>query len=139
MGWVYPTPYVTGGGSGGGGRATVIDANYAATLDIDASRSPNGGSLIIQVGSLTGNITLSNPTNPTNRQKLEYVFIQDAIGGHTLTLGSKFRLPSSSSLSSPVNSANNPDFTAADAISILVIEYDELDDKWNVVAFVPGY
>jgi len=127
------------GGTTGGGGSTVISVVYAATINVNASNAPSGGTLIVQVGTLTGNVTLANPTSPTNRQKLEYVLKQDATGGRSLTLDTKFRIPSSSSLVSPITSANNPDFTAANRKTRLMAEYDLADDKWDVIAFVPGY
>jgi len=127
------------GGGGGGGGITVASVVYSATVNVDASVAPSGGTLVIQVGTLTGNVILANPTFPSNRQRLEYVLKQDATGGHTLTLGSKFRLPTSSSLVVPVTSANNPDYAAANKKTRLIAEYDLADDKWDVIAFVPGY
>lgn len=132
--------FIPGGGGGGGGSApTVVTAAYAATLTTDASQAAGGSSLVVQVGTLTGNITISNPTNPTNRQRLEFVLKQDATGGRTLTLGNKFRFPSSSVLTSPISAANSTDFAAANKKTLLLCEYDSTDDKWSVVSFVPGY
>jgi hypothetical protein len=129
----------TGGGGGGGGGSTVISVGYAATINLDAGLAPDGGTLIVQVGTLTGNVTLANPTSPTNRQRIEYVLKQDGTGGRTLTLGTKFRIPSSSSLVSPITSSNNPDFTAANRKARVMAEYDQADDKWDLIGFVPGY
>lgn len=122
-----------------GGGPTVVTAAYSATLATDASQAPSGGLLVVQVGALTGDITLSNPTNPTNRQRLEFVLVQDSTGGRALTFGNKFRFPSSSSLTSPVNSGNSSDFVTASKQTLVMAEYDEALDVWNIVGFIPGY
>lgn len=125
--------------SAGGGGSTVTSIAYSATINVDASSAPSGGLLIVQVGTLTGNVTLANPTSPTNRQRLEYVLKQDGTGNRSLTLGAKFRIPSSSSMVFPANSSNNPDYAAVNRKTRLMAEYDLADDKWDVIAFVPGY
>lgn len=125
---------VSGGISGGG--STVIPVAYSATINVDAS---GGGSLIVEVGTLTGDVTLANPTSPSNRQRIEYVLKQDGTGDRSLTLGDKFRLPSSSSLVFPVDLSNNVDYATAGAKTRLMAEYDLDDDAWDVIAFVPGY
>ena len=124
------------GGIGGG--VTVISVSYSATINVDATLG-GSGTLVVQVGTLTGNVTLANPTSPGNRKRIEYVLKQDGTGGRSLTLGTKFRLPSSSSLVAPVTSANNTDYAAANAKTRLMVEYDQGDDKWDVLAFIPGY
>ncbi len=129
------TAYVRANPSG----PTVVSPAFSSTLATDASQAPNGSALVVQVGTLTGNIILSNPTNPVNRQKLEFVLKQDGTGGWTLTLGSKYRFPSSSALTSPITVANSPDFVVASKKTRMLCEYDEADDKWDLVAFVPGY
>lgn len=126
-------------GGGGGGGSTVISTAYSATINVVASTAPSGGTLIVQVGTLTGDVTLANPTGPTNRQRLEYVLKQDGTGNRSLTLDTKFRLPTSSSLVFPANSSNNPDYAAAGKKTRLMAEYDLSDDKWDLIAFVPGY
>ncbi len=129
----------TGPPGGGGGGTTIISVAFSTTISIDASSAPSGGTLIIQVAALTGDVTLNNPTSPTNRQKLEYVLKQDSSGDHSLNLDTKFRLPSSSSLFLPINSGNNVDFVAPNSKTRLVVEYDQADDKWDIVTFIPGY
>lgn len=118
---------------------TVVTAAYAATVNTDASQGPHGTNLVVEVGTLTGNVILADPTNATNRQKIEWVFKQDATGNRTLTLGSIFRFPSSSTLSSPISSSNSADYAMASKKTRLVAEYDSTDSKWDVVSFVPGY
>lgn len=120
----------TGGRSLRQSRAIVALA-FAATINTDTATGE-----IFEVGNLTGNITLANPTNGYNRMKVEWIFKQDGTGGSTITLGNKFRIPSSSDLVSPITGAP---FTTASKKSRLVAEYDSTDDKWDIVAFIPGY
>jgi hypothetical protein len=49
-----------------------------------------------------------------------------------VTLGSKFVIPSSAT--SPL-----PFSTAANAMDILAATYHAGRDKWDIIAFVPGY
>lgn len=114
----------------------ITSPAYTATLATALTGVPL---TIVQVGALTGNITLSNPTGATNRNRVEFVLLQDGTGGRTLTLGSKFRFPSSSTLSSPISGSNSTDFATASKKSRLLVEYDSADDKFDVVAFVAGY
>lgn len=107
------------------GQPTVVSLSYASSLATDAS----AGS-IFDV-TLTGNVTLSNPTNPTNGQTLRWRIRQDATGGRTVTLGNKFTLPAS---------VTSLEFsTAANKMDILAATYHASRDKWDVVALVVGY
>ena len=114
----------------------TIAAAYAATVAVNAAPSLN---LIVGVGTLTGNILLANPTGAVDRTRIEYVLRQDATGGRTLTLDTLFRFPSSSTLSSPISAVNSGDFAAANKKSRLLVEYDAADNRFDVIAFVPGY
>ncbi len=58
---------------------------YAASLTID----PNQGQ-IINVGTLTGNITINAPSNPQVGQRLTLNYTQDATGARTVTYASVF-------------------------------------------------
>ncbi len=114
---------VSGGGSS---SPTVVALTYAATLNTDASAGD-----IFDV-TLTGNATLANPTNPVNGKTLRWRIRQDATGSRTVTLGNKFVVPSSAS--SPL-----PWSTAANKTDLLAATYDAGRDKWDLIAFVPGY
>lgn len=103
----------------------VVSLSYASTLATDAS----SGS-IFDV-TLTGNVTLSNPTNPTNGQTLRWRIAQDGTGGRTVTLGNKFALPAS---------VPSLEFsTSANKVDILAATYHQASDKWHIVALVTGY
>lgn len=104
----------------------VAALTYAATLNTDASAGD-----IFDV-TLTGNATLANPSNPVDGKTLRWRIRQDATGNRTVTLGNKFALPASAS--SPL-----PFSAAANKLDILAATYDAGRDKWDVIAFVPGY
>ena len=81
---------------------------------------------------LTGNVTLSNPTNPTNGATLRWRIKQDGSGGRTVTLDSAFKIPSSATDPLPFS-------TAPDTIDLLAATYNSATDKWDIIAFVMGY
>lgn len=58
---------------------------YTATLTID----PTAGA-VVQVGALTGNITIAAPTSPQNGDVLQINLVQDATGGRTVTWNAVF-------------------------------------------------
>lgn len=82
--------------------------------------------------TLTENSTLANPTNPVNGKTLRWRITQDGTGNRTVALGNKFNLPSSASSSLPWS-------TAANKMDVLAATYHAGRDKWDIVAFVPGY
>jgi hypothetical protein len=104
----------------------VVSLSYASTLNTDASAGD-----IFDV-TLTGGATLANPTNPVNGKTLRWRITQDSTGSRTVTLGNKFNIPTSATSPLPWSIApNNMDTLAA--------TYHAGRDKWDVVAFVPGY
>lgn len=66
----------------------LLTPAYAAT--INTAVSPFYQTIVIP-GTLTGNTTIANPTNPRRGQRLTYVFTQDGTGGRTITWGSAFK------------------------------------------------
>lgn len=114
------------GAAGPAGASAVVALAYASTLNTDASVGD-----IFDV-TLTGDVTLANPTNPVNGKTLRWRILQDATGNRTVTLGDKFAIPSSAT--SPL-----PFSTAANKMDILAATYHAGRDKWDVVAFVMGY
>jgi hypothetical protein len=114
--------------SGGGGSSgpVVVALDYASTLNTDAEAGD-----IFDV-TLTGNTTLANPSNPVDGKTIRWRILQDATGSRTVTLGSKFVIPSTAT--SPL-----PFSTAANKMDVLAATYHASRDKWDVVAFVPGY
>lgn len=107
-------------------RPVVASIAYAATVTADSSAGD-----IFDL-TLTGNVTLANPTNPVDGKTLRWRIRQDGTGNRTVTLGSKFVIPSSAT--SPL-----PFSTAANKMDVLAATYHAGRDKWDIVAFVPGY
>lgn len=77
--------------------------------------------------------SIGNPTNPIDGKTLRWRVKQDATGGWAMTLGNKFRLPSSHI------SATLPWSTAPNATDLLAATYCADRDQWDVIAFVMGY
>ena len=86
--------------------------------------------------TLGGNRTLANPTNPADGMRVLWRIKQDVTGTRTLTLDTAFRIPSTSTLTSPLNSAT---FTTAGKTTNLAAVYNAAASKWDLVAEVEGY
>ncbi len=80
----------------------------------------------------TENFTLANPTNSTDGKSIRWRIKQDGSGSRTVTLGGKFKIPSS---------ATNPlaFSTAANVTDLLAATYCLSRDEWDIIAFVAGY
>ena len=102
------------------------DLTYASTLATDASLAD-----VFRV-TLTGNVTLSNPTNAIDGKAIVWEIKQDSTGSRTITLGDKFVIPSSAT--TPLAWS-----TAANKTDILAVRYHSASDKFLVVSMVPGY
>jgi hypothetical protein len=111
---------------GGGGSTTVVNLTFNTSLNTDASSGD-----IFDV-TLTDNVTINNPTNPVNGKTIRWRISQDGSGNRSVTLGDKFVIPSSAS--SPL-----PWSTEPNKMDIFAATYHSGRDKWDVVAFVPGY
>jgi hypothetical protein len=108
------------------GDSVVVPLSYAATVTTDASAGD-----IFDL-TLTGNVTLANPTNPVDGKTLRWRIRQDATGSRTVTLGNKFVIPSTATDPLPFS-------TTANKMDILAATYHAGRDKWDIVAMVPGY
>ena len=118
---------VTGGGQFKQVYPTVVSGVISSSaVDTDVA---NGQIFDI---TLTENITLNNPTNSVDGVTVRWRILQDGSGNRVVTLGNKFVIPSSAT--SPL-----PWSTAANAMDILAATYHAGRDKWDIVAFVPGY
>jgi len=99
---VVINPITAGSGGGGSGSgASLATANtwalaqsstlstiaYAATITIDGLAHSNH----IDIGALTGPITLANPTNWTNAGTVNIHLTQDVTGSRLISFGAKFR------------------------------------------------
>ncbi len=70
--------------------AVPVSIPYAATVTLDLSLGIN-----FLVGSLTGNVTLANPSNRKFGQSGMIVFRQDPTGSRAITFGSHWKFPKS--------------------------------------------
>ena len=113
------------GNTGPSGESTVVLLTDGALIDTDASL---GNVFYVTLG---GNRTLSNPTNPTSGKRIIWRIKQDATGGRTITLDTKFRL--GTDITSVVLS------TAPSITDYIGAIYNAQDDKWDVIAFVKGF
>lgn len=96
---------------------------YSATVTTDVSTGN-----LFQI-TLTGNLTLANPTNPVDGQRVMWQFTQDGTGGRTLTLGAAFNAgPITVTLS-----------TGANKVDYMGAIYRSAASKWDIVAFSGGY
>lgn len=106
---------------------TVIDkGNVSGSVNTDVS----SGQIFDMV--LTGATTLNNPINPVDGVTVRWRIRQDGVGGYAVSLDTQFVIPSSASLPLPWS-------TAANSMDLLAATYHAGRDKWDVVAFVPGY
>jgi hypothetical protein len=85
------TTDVTVAGKFTGGKivlaATDTDTSNTGSVTIDFSTNQNF------VLTLTGSVTLANPSTESVGQAGVFVFIQDATGGRTLSLGTDYESP----------------------------------------------
>jgi hypothetical protein len=102
---------------------TLTTLTYASTVTTNAAVGNR-----FQI-TLTGNLTLANPTNGTDGQMVLWRFIQDSTGSRTLTLGSAFNLGSVAVTLS----------TGANKVDYLGAVYRVSTSKWDVLAFQVGY
>jgi len=116
----------TGGGGGGTLPVTCALGTGSGNMPTDA------GSCDIITATANGDTLVQNPTSPTDGKTLRWKLSQDGAGGHTWTLDTKFNIPSSASNPLPWS-------TAANKTDLLAATYDAGRDKWDIIAFVPGY
>jgi hypothetical protein len=97
---------------------------YAASITLDRDTHANH----INVGALTGNLTIENPTGYTKAVTLNVWLTQDAVGGRTLAVGNK------------VKKGLGIDLTlsaAANAVDLLLLTYNPTKDIW-VASLIKG-
>ena len=98
---------------------------YSATTNTDASLGT-----IFDL-PLTGNVILANPTNAVDGQSIKWRIKQDA-SIRTVTLGDKFRIPSSATTPLAWSQGGSK-------MDIFAVIYNATDDKFDVISMVPGY
>lgn len=102
--------------------APVVVGSTSGTYTTDASLSNE-----FQL-TLTGALTLANPTNPADGQPVRWVLTQDGTGSRVLTaLGTAFNVPTSATITLS---------TTAGATDYLGAIYRAAVSKWDVVAFL---
>ena len=136
---VYQTPdgslYQSNGTAvvpvGGGGGVSLATANnwalaqsstlstiaYAATVTIDGLAHSNH----INIGALTGPLTLANPTNWTNAGTVNIWLTQDATGSRLLTLGANIKTAGATGITLS---------TAANAVDVVSMIYNPTKAIW---------
>ena len=77
------------------------------------------------------NFTLTNPSSPTDGQRITWQITQDGTGSRLITLGSAFALGTDVTAVTLSTTAGKCDFLGA--------IYDSAAVKWRVVSFVKGY
>jgi hypothetical protein len=97
--------------------STLVPVPYAATITLNRDAVSNH----IDIGTLTGNLTLANPTGFTNAVVLNIWLTQDATGSRTLTLGSKIKTAGGAGLTLS---------TAPNAVDFLALSYNPTKDIW---------
>lgn len=112
-------------GGGSNGPTVVQLGSVSGTINTDASLGD------IFDFTLTASGTLANPTNPTDGQSVRWRIKHNA-NSLTLTLDNKFQIPSSAT--SPL-----PFSTSSGVRDLLAATYDQSEDKWDIISFVPGY
>jgi hypothetical protein len=121
---------LTGGTLTGGVKFTQaaipwVTLTYASTTATDASTGSN-----FEI-TLTGNLTLSNPTNMYDGQLVMWRLIQDSTGSRTLTLGSAFNLGTDLATITLTTTASKTDY--------LTCVYRSSTGKWDVVGCLHGF
>lgn len=121
----------------------------AITKKVPFSLIGNASQKVIQLGSVSGVIntdanlggifdltlaasgTLANPTNGVDGQTCRWRISYNA-NNLPLNFGNKFKIPSSASTPLPIS-------TTSGNMDLLGATYDQSRDKWDIIAFVPGY
>jgi hypothetical protein len=100
--------------------------NVTGTVNTDAS--------VAQIFNmtLTGNITLANPSSGVDGVTIRWRILQDNVGSRGVTLGNKFVIPSTATNPLPFS-------TSANVMDVLAATYHAGRDKWDIISFVPGY
>lgn len=122
-----------GGGSGTQGPQGPVGAVTVIPLgNVSGDVATNAASGAIFTATLTGGITLKNPTGAVNGQAIIWYLTQGGAGTNVVTLDTKFVIPTSATI--PLSWS-----TGVSAMDMLSVRYDSSADKFYVVSFVPGY
>jgi hypothetical protein len=109
--------------------ATVTPVPYAAAI----TPQVGAGETIVNVGVLTGNVTVNNPGGdaPTDGQVLRFRFSQDATGGRTVTWGTEY------AFGTDVPSTDDP--STASANWELLFSWHAGSSKWRALQVARGF
>jgi hypothetical protein len=126
-----------------------IEINPSGITFSDGSRLISKHPTVVQLGDASGTIntdaslgdifdinlmasgTLANPTNPTDGQSLRWRITHQA-NSIPIVLGSGFNIPSTATSPLPFSSTSG-------TMDLLAATYDLDRNKWDIIAFVPGY
>lgn len=126
----YRVAMATAGAATGTGGMIVLAPAYAATVTVDLTTYSAYPIVVVNVGTLTGNITF-NISNGTDGQMIRVRFKQDATGSRILTAGANLR--------GSVDTAIPALSTAANALDRLAFEWHSTAGKADLVAYNKGY
>lgn len=120
-------------GYGDNSGFALFTAAAATTITYASTITPNSGvTQIANVGTLTGDITISNPTGtPTDGQILRFRLAQDSSGSHAITWGAGY------AFGTDVTAALIP--STASAKWEMVFEWNAADSKWRAVGIARGF
>jgi len=114
------TAFVQAAVAGVGGSTTQSIAYAASITPVLASGT------LIKVGTLTGAITVNNPTgSPTDGMRITFHLNQDAVGGRAITWGAAFRFG--------IDLTSTDLSTAANAENRIVFQYNATNSKYEAV------
>lgn len=116
-----------------GATPTLPALVRTTTVAYSATITPNCGTTdVLNIGALTGNITIANPTGtPVDGQNLRIRMSQDATGNRTVSFGTNF------AFGTDITTAMIP--TVASAKWELLFTWNATDSKWRAVALVRGF
>lgn len=101
---------------------------YAATV----TPAPAGRNLALSIGTLTGALTIANPSGtPFDAQTIRVRLVQDATGGRAVSFGAAY------AFGTDVTAGMVP--TAANASCELLFSYDPTSAKWRALALARGF
>jgi hypothetical protein len=104
-----------------------VSTAYAVAVVPDADSTD-----ILVIGTLTGNITLANPTGtPEDGQNLRFRMAQDGTGNHAVTFDTQY------AFGTDVTAALVPS-TASKSWEML-FTWDAANSTWRAVAIVRGF
>lgn len=112
-------------GLGGGGTTVIQLGSVSGTINTDASLGDIFDLTVMASG------TLANPTNPTDGETLRWRIIHGG-SGIPISLDSSFSIPNSASNPLPFSSSSG-------VMDVLGATYHAGRNKWDIIAFVPGY